>query len=140
MNSVKHKGTTKKPKFSVCNFEELESQFLMDIIASVTMEENPSDMVLHWDQTTIKYIPLSEWTMAKKESKRVEVLGIDGKCQITAMFAAPLSGNFLPIQLIYEGKTSRCNPAVDFPEGYHWCNLLLLLYLYYSHSNVFLEH
>ena len=79
-------------------------------------------MVLNWDQTTIKYIPLSEWTMAQKESKKVEVLGIDGKCQITAMFAAPLSGNFLPIQLIYEGKTSRCNPAVDFPEGYHWCN------------------
>jgi len=44
--------------------------------------------------------------MAQKGSKRVEVFGIDDKRQITATFAASLSGNFLPIQLIYEGKTS----------------------------------
>jgi len=111
MNFVKRKATTKKSKFSVSNFEELKSQFLMDIMASVTMEEIPSDMVLNWDQTAIKYIPLSDWTMAQKGSKRMEVFGIDDKRQITAMFAASLSGNFLPIQLVYEGKTSRCHPC-----------------------------
>ena len=117
MNFVKRKATTKKTKFSVSNFDELKSQFLMDIMASVTMEEIPSDMVLF--QTAIKYIPLSDWTMAQKGSKRVEVFRIDDKRQITAMFAASLSGNFLPIQLVYEGKTSMCHPAVDFPGGWH---------------------
>jgi len=63
MNFVKRKATTKKPKFSVSNFEELKSQFLMNIMASVTMEEILSDMVLNWDQMAIKYIPLSDWTI-----------------------------------------------------------------------------
>ena len=129
MNFVKRKATTKKPKFSVSNFEEIKSQFLMDIMASVTMEEIPGDMVINWDQTAIKYIPLSDWTMAEKGSKRVEVFGIDDKRQITATFAASLTGSFLLIQLVYAGKTSRCHPAVEFPEGWHithtpnhWCN------------------
>ena len=67
--------------------------------------------------------------MAKEGSKRVEVAGIDDKRQITATFAASLSGNFLPVQLVYEGKTTRCHPAIDFPDGFHvthtenhWCN------------------
>jgi len=55
-------------------------------------------------------------------SKRVqerEVFGIDNKCQITATFAASLTGSFLLIQLLYEGKTTRYHAAVDFPEGWH---------------------
>jgi len=98
----------------------------MDIMASVTMEDIPDEMV---DQTAIKYIPLSDWTMAEKGPKRVEVFGIDEKRQITATFAASLSGSFLPVQLVYKGKTSRCHPAIDFLEGWHithtpnhWCN------------------
>ena len=117
MNSVKRKATTKKPKFTVSNFEELKSQYLMDIKAIVTMEEIPDDLLVNWDQTAIKYIPLSNWTMDKEGSKRVEVIGIDNKCQLTATFAASFSGHFLPVQLVYEGKTIKCHPAVEFPEG-----------------------
>ena len=129
MNFVKWKATTKKPKVTVSNFEELRSQYLMDIKAIITMEEIPDDMVLNWDQTAIKYIPLSNWTMDKEGCKRVEVVGIDDKRQIMTTFAASLSGNFLPMQLVYEGKTTKCHPAVEFPEGWHvthmpshWCN------------------
>ena len=129
MNFVKRKATTKKPKFSVLHFEELKSQYLMDIKAIVTMQDIPDDMIVNWDQTAIKYIPLSNWTMDKEGSKRVEVAGIDDKCQITATFAASLSGQFLPVQLVYEGKTTKCHPTVEFPEGWnithtqnHWCN------------------
>jgi len=56
----------------------------------------------------------------------VEVAGIDSKC---ATFAASLSGIFLPVQLVYEDKTSRYHPAIDFLDGFHvthtqnhWCN------------------
>ena len=129
LNFVKRKATTKKPKFTPSNFEELKSQFLMDIMAVVTMKDVPEEMIVNWDQTAIKYIPVSNRTMAKEGSKRVEVAGIDDKRQITATFAASLSGNFLPVQLVYKGKTSRCHPAVDFPDGFHvthtenhWCN------------------
>ena len=30
-----------------------------------------------------------------------------------------MSGDFLPMQLIYKGKTSRCHPKINFPEGFN---------------------
>ena len=94
MKYVKQKGTTKKSKVTVSNFDELKDNFLMDIKAVVTMEEVPEDMVLNCDQTAIKYIPVSNWTMTTEGSKRVELIGQDGKHQITATFASTLSGKF----------------------------------------------
>ena len=129
MKFVKRKATTKKSKMTVANFDELKDNFLMDIKAIATMEEVPNDMILNWDQTAIKYIPVSNWTMATEGSKRIELIGQDDKRQITATFAGSLTGNFLPIQLVYEGKTTRCHPSIDFPKGWHithtanhWCN------------------
>ena len=119
MNFVKQKATTIKPKVTVSNFDQLKFQHLMDIKAIVTMEEIPDDIVVNWDQTAIKYIPSSNWTMDKEGSKRVEVVDIDDKHQIAATFAASLSRHFLPVQLVYEGKTTKCHPAVEFSEGWH---------------------
>ena len=59
LNFVKRKATTKKPIFTPSNFEELKSQYLMDIMAVVTMEDVPEEMIVNWDQTAIKYIPVS---------------------------------------------------------------------------------
>ena len=61
--------------------------------------------------------------------KRVEVTGKDDKRQLTALFACSMSGDFLPIQLVYQGKTIKCLPKFQFPDGWniihtsnHWCN------------------
>ena len=129
MKFVKRKATTKKSAITVSNFDEIKDNFLMDIKAAVVMEEVPDDMILNWDQTTIKYIPVSNWTMATEGSKRIELIGQDDKRQITATFAGTLTGQFLPIQLVYEGKTTKCHPSIEFPKGWHvthttnhWCN------------------
>ena len=129
MDFVKRKATTKKPKMTVANFDKLKDNFLMDIKAIATIEEVPDDMILNWDQTAIKYIPVSNWTMVTEGSKRIELIGQDDKRQITTTFAGTLTGNFLPIQLVYEGKTTRCHPSIIFPKGWHithidnhWCN------------------
>ena len=63
MNFVKHKATTKKPKFTVANFEELKAQFLIDIKAVVTMGDVPEDMIINWVQIAVKYIhcPTGLW-------------------------------------------------------------------------------
>ena len=128
MNYVKRRATTKH-KVTVSNFEQLKQEFLMNIKAVVTFEEIPDNLIINWDQTGIKYIPVSAWTMAEHKSKRVEVSGIEDKRQITATFAASLSGSFLPVQLVYQGKTSKCHPSIDFPDNWHvthspnhWCN------------------
>ena len=67
--------------------------------------------------------------MAPQGSKRVEIMGKDDKRQITGVFGCTLSGDFLPIQLIYQGKTSKCLPSVTFPSDWnitfsenHWSN------------------
>ena len=57
----------------------MKSQFIFDIKLIVEMEEIPSDLIINWDQTGIKYIPVSNWTMADEGSKRLEVVGADDK-------------------------------------------------------------
>ena len=71
------------------------------------MAEIPNDLIINWDQTAIKYVPVSQWTMERVGSKRVEIAGLDDKRQITALFAESLMGDFLPIQLVYQGKTEN---------------------------------
>ena len=125
---VKRKATTKS-KVAVQNFEKLKQQYLLDIKAVVELEEIPDELVINLDQTGINCIPVSQWTMAKKGAKRVEVVGLNDKQQITVVLGGLLSGDFLPIQLVYQGKTTKCLPSVAFPESWHitstpnhWCN------------------
>ena len=56
--------------------------------------------------------------MAKEGSKRVEISGIEDKHQITAVFTISLDGSFLPIQLIYCGKSCACLDG-KFPSDWH---------------------
>ena len=56
----------------------------MDIKATGPIKELPDGMIVIRDQTAIKYVPSSDWTMAAEGSKRVEIVSIDGKHQITA--------------------------------------------------------
>ena len=48
--------------------------------------------------------------MAEHKSKRVEVSGIEDKWQIIATFAA---------WVVYQGKTSKCQPSFDFLDNWH---------------------
>ena len=86
------------------------------------MEEIPHDLGINWDQTGIHYVPVGSWTMEKEGAKRVEITAIDDKRQITAVFAGSLSGDFLPPQLIYKGKTRCCLPTIEFLTGWHITN------------------
>ena len=83
------------------------------------MEEIPSSLILNWDHTGLKCVPVSSWTMAPQGSKKVSLAGIDDKRQITGVFAVTLDGNFLPPQLIYQGTTSSCLPRVKCPSDWH---------------------
>ena len=114
MGFVKRRGNI-KAKVAVEQFEVLKTQYLFDIKATVEMMEIPPELVINWDQTGIKIVPVSSWMMEKKGAKRVEIAGVDDKRQITAVFAATAVGEFLPIQLIYQGKTPASLPAFTFP-------------------------
>ena len=118
MGLVKRKATT-KAKVTVEHFENVKAQFLFDIKAIVEIEEVPPALVINWDQTGINYVPVSSWTMAKEGSKRVEIFGLDDKRQITGVFGCNMEGDFLPIQIVYKGKTAKCLPKFSFPSDWH---------------------
>ncbi len=129
MNFVQRKATTSLSRMSTANFNERKQQFLSDVRTTVIMEEIPGELVINWDQTGIKLVPSSTWTMEKKGERRVEMVGVNDKRQITAIFCGNALGDFLPIQLIYSGKTSRCHPRYSFPSDWnithapkHWSN------------------
>ena len=74
-------------------------------------------------------MPTGQWTMNEPKAKRVVIANSDDKRQITAVFAATMTDEYLPVQLIYKGTTSRCHPKVVFPEAWdifhsknHWSN------------------
>lgn len=118
MNFVKRHNTS-TAKVSVENFDQPKAQFLFDIKSIVEIEEIPQHLIINWDQTVIKYVPVSSWTMDSEGSKQVQVIGADDKRQITAVFGVTLSGDFMYLQLIYQGTTTKCLPSVRFPPDWH---------------------
>ena len=65
-------------------FKEVKLQFLEDIETAAKLKDIPPELVKKWDQTAVKYVPVSSWTQEKKGAKCVEVVGTDDKRQITA--------------------------------------------------------
>ena len=87
--------------------------------AITEMEDIPPQLIFNWDQTGISVVPGSSWTMDEKGSKRVEIVGISDKLQYTALFCGTLASDFLPLQVIYQGKTAASLPQYDFPDDWH---------------------
>ena len=131
---MKHMGFVKRKvsnagKVLLSEFDELKAQFLGDMVAEVVMNEIPPDLIINWDQTALKIVPTGDWTMNKSGEKIVPIVGSDDKRQITAVLAATLTGKYLQPQLLYQGKTHRCHPTIEFPTGWdiwhssnHWSN------------------
>ena len=118
MHFTKRRVTTKY-RMPVEEFKKIWSVFLQEVIDIVEMENIPSELIFNWDQTGLNLVPAANWTMDRKGSKRIEIKGLNDKRQITAVFCGTLIGEFMPIQLIYGGKTDRCHPRYPFPPDWH---------------------
>ena len=122
---VKRRANT-KAKVTVEEFDETKKLFLLDIKNTTHMDEIPPQAIINWDHTGINYVPVSSWTMEAPGTKRVEIIGKNDKRQLTAVLGCSMSGDFLPPQLIYQGKTKKC---LQFPDSWdvtysenHWAN------------------
>ena len=107
-------------------FEEIKTTFLQQVANAHTI---PSDLFINWDQTGINVVPSSSYTMEERGAGCVEIAGYGDKRMIMATFGATLSGKFLPMQILYGGKTNRCHPKHQFPSEFdvyhhsnHWAN------------------
>ena len=77
MKFVQRKATTAKSKEVIADFNELKKSFLA--VASVSMEDISPKLVLNWDQTGLKIIPSSTWTMERQGAKRAEMVAVNDK-------------------------------------------------------------
>ena len=74
MHFVKRKALTSKSRYTP-TIAMLKESFLEDVWTVVTMEDIPPELVLNTDQTGIKMVPTSSWTMNQQGAKRLEVVG-----------------------------------------------------------------
>ena len=128
MGFVKRKCST-SGKISLARFDESKEIFLADVAAEVLMKDIPEQLIINWDQTGLSIVPTGDWTMEKEGTKIVPIAHNDDKRQITAVLAITASGDYLPPQLLYQGKTPKCHPQISFTPGWdvwhsenHWSN------------------
>ena len=129
MEWSERKGTTGKIEPSK-QFLLVEKLTFQRHIASIIEEhEIPKEHLLNLDQTPLSYVFFGKYTFNPKGAKTVPIKGKDEKRQITATYTVSMSGNCLPIQLIYEEKTPRCYDRFDVPADFnvtfsynHWSN------------------
>ena len=127
---MKHRGSTQaKKSVSSAKYLHLRSTYPRQISGIVAIHKIPQEMVVNWDQSGINIVLSSNWMMEQEGASWVEIVRLNDKRQTTMTFAASLSGDFLPPQILYQGKTERCHPSFSFPDGYdiwhspnHWAN------------------
>ena len=130
MGYVRRAATTQaKRQVTSSEFQKMKSRFLSQISYVVSAHKIPSQVVINWDQTPLEVAPSINWSMAEQGTQRVEVAALNDKRQVTSTVAVTLDGQFLPFQILYQGKTDRCHPMYTYPHGFdvfhtpnHWAN------------------
>ena len=115
---VRRRHTSAKVNIPDKARKEIEYQFHYEIVSKVERHGIPDALIINLDQTPCQLVPCRKQTMAKKGSKNVVIAGASDKRSITATFAISLSGQFLPMQLIYGGKTTQSLPRFKFPDSF----------------------
>ena len=126
----RRKATTEKIPIAPGLLKESKLNFQRKIKTEVQKYSIPDDLIINFDQTPLTYVCSPNHTLHVKGGKSVPLIGKGKSKQITGTFSCTKSGIFLPMQLIYQGKTKRCHPkGVEFPEGFnvthtknHWSN------------------
>ena len=122
MEWSKKKGTTGKIKPSKQFLLEEKLTFQRRIVSIIEEHDIPKEPILNLDQTPLSYVSPRKYTFNPKGANTVPVKGIDGKRQITAIFTVSMTGKFLTIQLIYEGKVSTNITHLQTFSDNHWSN------------------
>ena len=118
MNYRRRKATTAKLPMPPGIYKKNKLLFHHQIVETVEAYGIPNSMILNFDQTPGKYVPVPTTTLAERNSKQVAIKGNDDKRAITATSTITLDGNFLGMQLIYGGKTNQSLPRYQFPEEF----------------------
>ena len=92
-------------------FKEQSRRFSINMASLLALS---STLIRHLFHT----YPLESTHSTLRVLKNIPIKGVDDKSQITATFAISATGVFLPVQLIYPGKTKTCLPNFQFPRTF----------------------
>ena len=118
MGFVRRMKTSSKVSIPDGAKKEIEFLFHHEIVSLIEEHDIPCSMITNIDQTPLKYVPTGNFTLTAKGSMTVTMEGGSDKRYITGTFGITLTNKFLPIQLIYGGKTEQSLPQFKFPEGF----------------------
>ena len=119
MSFVKEAAATGRPDISEGTEKEAEFLFLHQIVDLLKENNIPPSLIMNFDkQTSLKYAPVTSQTIAEKGSKHIEISGMTHRKSLTATLGMTFFNCFLPIQLIYRGKTAQDIPRTKFPESF----------------------
>ena len=110
---IQHIPTTSKVPIPEKARKEIELRFMHKVVKKVEKHSIPHSLILNVDQTPSKYVPSARYTLAQRNSKEVP-----DKRAVTATFVETLDSKFLPMQLIYGGKTKKSLQKIKFPDGF----------------------
>ena len=105
MDFVRRRGTSAKLEIPDGAFKEAQQLLTHDIVSKVDRYNILDSLIINIDQTLTKYVPVSRSTLTKKNSKAAAIKSSSEKRSITVTCTITFSGKFLPMQLIYGGKT-----------------------------------
>ena len=75
--------TTSRPTVTRSIWLETRTQYLHDNVDAVVSHSIPHELIINADQTSSKYVPTADVTMAEKNSKHVTRKGANDKRGIT---------------------------------------------------------
>ncbi|TFK78242.1 hypothetical protein K466DRAFT_441015, partial [Polyporus arcularius HHB13444] len=98
------------------NANELCRAMMAQITFAINFYRIHPDMIVNADQTGISLFPTGKYTYELKGAKDVSIVGHDEKRQTTVVVASSMSGNMLPFQSVWGGKTAESLPAEEAPR------------------------
>ena len=113
---VRRKSTTCKQPMSPGYIREIGFTFYRNIAETAAVHNIHNSLILNLDQTPLPFFLVGKYTLEEKGAKSVPMTTSNDYRQITGTFTISAEGNFLTIQLIYQGKTERCHAKFKFPE------------------------
>ena len=107
---VKQMAATSKIPIATGLLKEEQLTFQRKIQALIKWHDIPKNFLLNFDQTHLSYITVGNNNLEFEGTKSVPVKRKGKRKPITGTFTVSATDRFLPMQLIYDGKTERCHP------------------------------
>lgn len=120
LDFVRRMATTSRPPIPKGLYEECRIQFLRNVDKAVKEFSIPPELILNSEQTLSSYVSVGRYTISFSGAKTVAIKGLtQTQTYITLNFVISLAGEFLPMQIIYTGKTTAYHPSgVTLPSGF----------------------